>query len=458
MPNLIPIDINTLPVSMRARMLAGSVNTNFSGGIIDSFPMLSIRGKAFFVRMGGQDYPYIDPSTGLQMNALPVVLVNASKALSKSYYANPYSPASTMNQPDCWSLDSVRPDASIMNPVNATCVDCPMNKFDSADRRDPNKKSGKACQDYRRVAVVLPHQLADAEPQMLLLRVPATSLKNLKAYTDHLERFAVDANAVVTRLSFEQAEWPKLQFDYTGPLTEEQYQRVVQLSSSATVQSMLRSPDFSGALSPSQSQPIAIAGPVIGATPAPVEEVDEETGEITQVQPSLSQPVQQSPMPQLQVVPSNLIELPDGQLYDPIAKVYVERPQPKVEMAELDPDVIDLPDGKFYNQRTKQYVEGPQKHAKELTAESPTKPISRKRAAAKQSEAPAHKQPVTPAPAPVVSATPAPVTAEAPKPEVRPEPVKAEAPNGGTLPKPVVQAAPKAMEAFLSKLMIPSEK
>jgi hypothetical protein len=457
MPNLVPIDVNTLPTSMRARMLAGSVNTNFSGGIVDSFPMLSIRGKAFFVRMGGQDYPYIDPNTGLQMNALPVVLVNASKALSKSFYASQYSPMAAMNQPDCWSLDSVRPDASIMNPVNPTCADCPMNKFDSAPRRDPNTKSGKACADYRRVAVVLPHQLADADPQMLLLRVPATSLKNLKAFTDHLERFGVDANAVVTRLSFEQTEFPKLVFDYAGPLTDEQYQRVVQLSASATVQSMLRSPDFSGALSPTQSQPIAIAGPVIGATPAPVEEVDEETGEVTEAA-SLSQPIQPQKMPPLQEVKSTLIETEDGRLLDITTGKYVERPQPKVEMAELDPDVIKTEDGKFINVKTGQYMEGPQKHAKTATADEPSKPAARKRTPPKQTEGAASKQPQPEAVKPVVSATPV----EAPKEEaVKPEPVKAALPPNGGAPtalKPVVQAAPKAMEAFLSKLMLPTEK
>ena len=450
MPNLVPIDVNTLPVSMRARMLAGSVNTNFSGGIVDSFPMLSIRGQAFYVRMGGQDYPYINPEDGLQMRALPVVLVNASKALSKSYYAAQYSPMSVMSQPDCWSLDSVRPDASIMNPVNPTCADCPMNKFDTAVRRDPNKKSGKACADYRRVAVVLPHQLADAEPQMLLLRVPATSLKNLKAYTDHLERFAVDANAVVTRLSFEQAEFPKLVFDYAGPLNDDQYQRVVQLSASSTVQSMLRSPDFSGALSPTQSAPIAIAGPVIGATPMPVEEVvDEETGEVTEVPP-----VQAAP-------PSNVIETEDGRLLDITTGKYVERPQPKVEMPKLDPDVIATEDGRFINIKTGAFVEGPQMYAKPATEASPTKPAARKRTAPKQTETPAHKQPQPEAVTPVVSATPAPAPAEVPKEEVKPEPAKVAAPNNGPMPeglKPVVQAAPKAMEAFLSKLMLPTEK
>jgi hypothetical protein len=466
MPNLVPIDINQMPVAMRARIASGvAVNTNFSGGIIESFPMLSIRGRAFYVRTGGQDYPYLDPNTGLQMNALNVVLINASKALSKSYYAGAYSSASNMNQPDCWSLDSVRPDASIQSPVNPTCADCPMNKFDSAPRRDPNTKSGKACSDYRRVAVVLPHQLADDNPQMLLLRVPATSLKNLMAHTDHLGRFGVDVNGVITRLSFEPVEWPKLQFDYAGPLNDQQYARATELANSPTVQSMLRSPDFSGALSPTQTQPVL--APQVGYQPAPVvtERYDGTTGEIIEDAPiaqnpvfqqtaqTLSQPIQASPMPKLEVVQSGLIELPDGKLFDPVTKQYVEREQPK-DMPELDPDVMELPDGKFYNQVTKQYVEGPNKHAKPAVAEPAKR--TRTRTAKPQTDTPAHAQPQPEPVQPQVSA--APVQA----PQAQQEAVKQEAapvtaaPLNG--PQPVVQAAPKAMEAFLSKLMLPTEK
>lgn len=470
MPNLVPIDVNQMPTAMRARIASGvAVNTNFSGGIIESFPMLSIRGRAFYVRTGGQDYPYLDPNTGLQMNHLQVVLVNASKALSKSYYAGAYSPTSNMNQPDCWSLDSVRPDASIATPVNPTCADCPMNKFDSAQRRDPNVKSGKACQDYRRVAVVLPHQLSDDSPQMLLLRVPATSLKNLMAHSDHLGRFGVDINAVITRLSFEPVEWPKLQFDFAGPLNDQQYARVVELANSPAVQSMLRSPDFSGALSPTQTQPVlapVTQAPMIAQQAAPAVDYDQQTGEVYEAAPvvqaaqpaSLSQPIQAAPMPKLEVVQNNVIELPDGRLYDTVAKVYVEREQPE-DMPELDPDVMELPDGKFYNQVTKQYVEGPNKHAKPAVAE-PAAPAkrTRTRTAKPATETPAHKEPQAEAVKPQVAATP--VVAEAPAVAAKPQeaaPVTA-APMNGNGPAPVVQAAPKAMEAFLSKLMIPSSE
>jgi hypothetical protein len=82
-----------------------------------------------------------------------VVLVNASPNLAKSYYVKGFVDGD-LNPPDCWSLDSLRPDASVVNKINPTCLDCPMNAFGS--RVTPDGKAAKACSDARRMAVVLP--------------------------------------------------------------------------------------------------------------------------------------------------------------------------------------------------------------------------------------------------------------------------------------------------------------
>ena len=156
MSNIVPIDQAARAVSplMRERMAAGkSVNSKFADGIRDAFPILSIKGKVFRARISGQETPFIDPQTRQPIAFLDLVMVNASRTLAKTFYIKGFAEGD-MNPPDCWSLDSVRPDPSVANKVSPVCGTCPMNAFGS--RITDNGKQAKACQDARRVAVVMP--------------------------------------------------------------------------------------------------------------------------------------------------------------------------------------------------------------------------------------------------------------------------------------------------------------
>jgi hypothetical protein len=480
--NLVPIDINTLPTAMRARIAAGQTsNQNFAASIRDSFPTLSIKGKAFSARISGRMQQFINPNDGTAMQALSLVLVNASPLMAKTYYKNAFDEKSENKQPDCWSLDAVKPDPSVVNKVNPVCQGCPKNEFNSREHstnETPNTggTKGKACQDIKRIAVVMPHMIQELDPQMLLLRVPATSFKNLKNYVDYLAGFGIDINAVKTRISFDPAvAYPKLMFSYVGPLDDQQYERVVELKDSPFVKGMLSSPDFDIAASnepeegpvPSDDGPIpvltgaAAPQPQQRAAPQPASTLPE--GVIELPDGRLYDPVakvyverpepEPDPEPQLHVVESHVIELPDGRLYDPVAKAYVERTQPKVEMPELDPNVIEMPDGKFYNTATKQYVAGPQKFAQEAPAPVETKRPRKPRQTKpkEQTGTQAYTQPQTEEVTPKLAEA-------APQQEATKEAVKnGEDTHVPEAAKPAVAATPANMEAFLSKLMPPKQ-
>lgn len=473
--NLVPIDISALPAAMRARIAAGQTsNQNFAASIRDSFPTLSIKGKAFSARISGRFQQFIDPNNGTAMQALSLVLVNASPLMAKTYYKNAFDEKSENKQPDCWSLDAIKPDPSVVHKINPVCQGCPKNEFNSREHgsnETPNTggTKGKACQDIKRIAVVMPHMIQENDPQMLLLRVPATSFKNLKNYVDYLASFGIDINAVKTRVSFDPAvAYPKLMFSYVGPLDDQQYERVVELKDSPFVKGMLSSPDFDIAASNAPEEDAHGDGPipVLAGMDTPVQVVPTglPEGVIELPDGRLYDPVakvyverppepEPEPEPQLKVVESHLIELPDGRLYDPIAKAYVERPQPKVEMPELDPDVIELPDGQFFNTKTKAYVSGPQKHSQEAP-----EPVEAKRTRKPRTTKPKEQtgtQAYTQPPAEEVK----PQLAEsAPQQEASKEAVKnGEDTSVPETAKPAVAATPANMEAFLSKLMPPKQ-
>jgi len=478
MNTLVPIQNAQGPLAMRQRLQAGqSLNKNFSEGVRDAFPILSIKGKVFRARVGGQEQALIDPQTQAPVPYLDVVLVNASQYLAKSYYAKGFTDGD-MDAPTCWSLDSIRPDPSVVNKVNPVCGTCPMNVFGS--RITEGGKAAKACQDARRVAVVMPHQLLNANeaPLVFLLRVPQSSLKNLKNHAEELARYSFEPQGCVTRLAFDYKEaYPKLLFNFVAPLNDPQYAQVFDLAHSSFVEGMLKAPDFdtaasTGPVQDPMTQHTGIGGlaPQVGPVLYPVQpepgiaaNVPSQPFHDMSTQPNLSQPIHASPMPQpagtvvthpepvqLHVVPNNLIDLPDGRRFDTVTKQYVEPPQPKVQMPELDPNVVALPEGKFFNTSTRQYVEGPHLGAKEYVAPE-IKPRAKK-AVPKKDEALAAAVP------PKVEAKPAePVQQAAPEPaQSSPQAIPEEQPHSnGADTKPTVGAAPQSLENILTSLIPP---
>ena len=443
--NLVSLTQAQAPASSQQKLAAGSsLAGNFSDGIRDAFPLLSIKGSRFHLRMSGQSQAILDPATNTPVSFLDVILVNASRLLSKTYYIKGFAEGD-LNPPDCWSLDSVRPDPSVVNKVNPTCANCPMNAFGS--RMTPDGKAAKACQDARRVAVMMPHQLGQPDPLLLLLRIPQSSLKNLKNHVQLIERHGFDANACVTRLSFDPtAAYPKLVFNFARPLNDAQFQQAESLASSDQVGAMLMAPDFDNAATPAQTQTGQMHGfapqeaPVIAPAPEPAPVVQEEQA-----------------APVIQPVASSVIELPDGKLFDTETGEYIERAQPAVPMPELDPDTIKLPEGTYFHRVRREYVTGPEKGAPMVSA---PEPATRERK--KPGRKPAEVKP-DPTPAPKAAA---PEPAQEPTQEVKLAAVEkavAEAkPINGSDDsndvKPVVSASVPELDDILKKLVVPTSQ
>jgi len=94
--------------------------------------------------------------------SLEVVIVNASKHISRTFYAKAWDPKGDSAPPDCWSNDGEKPDASIAEPQHSSCVGCPQ------DINGSGQGNTKACRKNRRIAVALASDLEGDVYQMTL--------------------------------------------------------------------------------------------------------------------------------------------------------------------------------------------------------------------------------------------------------------------------------------------------
>ena len=230
----------TLPSSFLPQTGAANsaVNDDLGAGILPSFGILGFKGKVWSVRFGGKDTPLMREDGDGPKNSLELVLVKASPLISKIYYQGGYVDGSN-EKPDCWSGDGIKPDASVQNKVNATCADCPMNAWGS--RISDAGKEGKQCADSRRVAVV---PAGDFENELgggpMLLRVPAASLKPVKAYGDLLKSYGYPYFSAVTKISFDPLEaYPKFVLEALRPLSAEDQARIVKLRGDPRVNAII---------------------------------------------------------------------------------------------------------------------------------------------------------------------------------------------------------------------------
>ena len=228
----------------------GSVSSVFSGGsqhdnddlgagVAASYAVVGYRGKVWSLKFQGNEMPLMRDDGDGPRNSIEVVILKASPNISKIYYKSGYVEGSNAS-PDCWSATGVTPDVSVLNKVHPTCADCPMNVWGS--KISEAGKQVKACVDSRRLAVV---PVADIENDRfggpMLLRVPAASLKDLKAYGDLLNSFQVPYYAAVTKISFDSVEaFPKFVFVAPRALDEDEAEMVRAMKADKRVGTVLQ--------------------------------------------------------------------------------------------------------------------------------------------------------------------------------------------------------------------------
>lgn len=210
---IISLESATVPAHVAARIGKESkLSVAMAGGISSgSVPRISIKGGRFRVVEDGNE-------TVIQTLDLNVVIVGANPRLSKIYYAKQWTPDQEPSNPDCFSLDAIRPDPSATVPQHGDCPSCPHNAWGS--RLTPSGAQVKACTDQKRLAVVA---YDDVSGPVYLLQVPPASLRGLNVYHKDLSRRGIPPEVVATRITFDtDASHPKLSFGFGGFLSAEQ--------------------------------------------------------------------------------------------------------------------------------------------------------------------------------------------------------------------------------------------
>jgi hypothetical protein len=227
MSNIIPLDFGQAPAFAKNKSAIGAaLDNSIAGGV----RRLSIKGGTFRYIVGGQEI-----GKNLERH-IDLVLVNAAKHVTRTWYAKAYDADAKPEAPDCYSADGVKPVASAKNKQSENCLSCPKNQKGSG------RGGSRACRYSQRLAVVLAN---DISGEVLQLSLPAASLfgdsceagATLQGYYKGLAARGIDPAALVTRATFDtDAESPKLGFTAVRWLTEEEYGRATAQGKSEAAQ------------------------------------------------------------------------------------------------------------------------------------------------------------------------------------------------------------------------------
>lgn len=221
---------------------ARRANEEAAAGISTGYPArIKLSAKTFALVDGNGDEKSF-PASKLfagpdEQFYMPVVIIRAKAKLSKQFYISAYNPSLDGVQPDCFSLDAERPDASSPSQQSETCASCPQNAFGSGKDQQGNPSKGKACTDNKILAVFIPGFGIHA------LKVPPASLKNFGLYIKQLSAAGVPLGKVTTLIGFDPTQtFSVLIFKFGGYLPEASIPKVAELSASLEAEEIVGAP------------------------------------------------------------------------------------------------------------------------------------------------------------------------------------------------------------------------
>ena len=271
MTALIKINPKLPPAIARLVALATpETMAEMTGGVTSGYPIISYKGKVWRIRQNGEETMHLDDD-GNAMPTIDVVLVQANPSLSKIFYDTQYEEGST-DAPRCFSNDGVKPDVSVVEPINALCATCPNNVWGS--KITPNGKKTRACADARRMAVVFANELQvkHGDAPLYLLRVPPASLNPLKDYAEKvLAPKGLPFFGLATRVGFDpQAAHPQFTFKPARFVDDAEAEAIANFRGSEDTRRILAEAQEFPAQAPAEESAEAAPAATKGvATPAP---------------------------------------------------------------------------------------------------------------------------------------------------------------------------------------------
>lgn len=230
MSAIVPFESQAVAIADAVKLF-GVTNELAGGGI--GFPVISIKGKVFHIKRGGEKTMVTKPGETDPAASIEVVIVKAQEGVSKTYYATGYVEGSE-EAPTCSSANGIEPDADAAEPQAKKCATCPHSQWGS--KITENGSKAKACADVKRLAVAPVGQLNDP----MLLRVPAASLKAITEYSDTLRKRGLPYQIVVTKVGFDYSvAHPQLTFKGLGLIQDPNLQKMIHETMTSEVVSQI---------------------------------------------------------------------------------------------------------------------------------------------------------------------------------------------------------------------------
>ena len=222
-------------------------------GAFTSVPRISLKQGRFRLKDGSDEFMLDDAF-------LDVAVLGIVHGISKTYYAKAWNPGDEPTQPDCYSIDGVKPASEIAAPVSSACLTCPKNILGS--KTSQQGKPAKACTDSKRIAITP----AEDTSITYLLIVPYMSIRNMTKHIKELSMYGRNITEVRTRLAFDStASYPLLTFSFASFLDEDAYRSTRAKIGSAEVNEVL---GISAPVAPSPA-PVPVLRQVLAQAPAP---------------------------------------------------------------------------------------------------------------------------------------------------------------------------------------------
>ena len=191
---------NQLPDYLKEVQL-DDVTKALAGGGDNQTKRIALGANKFVLKVNGTEI------SKTPTNKLEVVIVNASKHISRTFYAKAWDPKADAAPPDCWSNDGEKPDPSVKEPQHTNCVGCPQ------DINGSGQGATKACRKNRRIAVALASDLGGDVYQMTLqsksifydMKAPG-DLEHMpfNQYAKYVGTQGYNLNTLVTEMRFDE--------------------------------------------------------------------------------------------------------------------------------------------------------------------------------------------------------------------------------------------------------------
>jgi hypothetical protein len=251
------------------------------------FSSIRTRGKSWSLMTGGKQYPFKREDDNTPLSYIDVVILGVNKYTSKTFFGTEQWTEESSGGPVCGSLKGDVPDPGVPIPQSKSCGICKHNEWGS------KAGGGKACQDHKRVAVLLMpsmtrKMLSAPLLEPVFLKIPPGSFKTWKAYTDDMIHQGIPLAAMITRLSFSPP--PKtfeITFEPVQALTDKEVPVVLPLLESRETKGILGvAPVMRQVAPPAPKPPERIETGLLDAfSPAPEGE-DEDEPEIIPPKPA----------------------------------------------------------------------------------------------------------------------------------------------------------------------------